>query len=81
MNLPPQEFVLVTEEAELHFIEECFRRSGMRDDLAVGVARLLVNSDLRGVRSHGIFGPPATAAASGKDGTTPIPISASPGTR
>ena len=58
MNLPPQKFVLVTEEAELHFIEECFRRSGMRDDLAVGVARLLVNSDLRGVRSHGIFWAP-----------------------
>ena len=38
MNLPPEEFISVTEEAELEFITACFRRCGVREDLAAGVA-------------------------------------------
>jgi len=54
MNLPPEEYVLVREERELAFLESCFVASGMRAAHATIMSRLLTNSDLRGVRSHGI---------------------------
>lgn len=51
MNNPPEEFIRVSEARLLAFVTECFHRSGC--DHAAVIARLLVNSDLRGVRSHG----------------------------
>ena len=55
MNRPPEEFVRVAEERELAFLTECLVKSGMKSrDHAARTARLLTNSELRGVRSHGI---------------------------
>ncbi len=55
MNRPPEEFVRVAEERELAFLTECLAKSGMKSrDHAARTARLLTNSELRGVRSHGI---------------------------
>ena len=55
MNRPPEEFVRVAEERELDFLTECLVKSGMKiRDHAARTARLLTNSELRGVRSHGI---------------------------
>ncbi|MBT4099911.1 MAG: hypothetical protein HOM68_28805 [Gemmatimonadetes bacterium] len=51
MNRPPGDFIRVSEERLLAFVTEAFERSGC--DHASIIARLLVNSDLRGVRSHG----------------------------
>jgi LDH2 family malate/lactate/ureidoglycolate dehydrogenase len=51
VNTPPEKFINVHEDRLLPFITECFRRSGC--DHADVIARLLVNNDLRGVRSHG----------------------------
>ena len=53
MNQPPATYRLVFEPRLLEFITECFTRSGCEDDHAALIARLLVNNDLRGVRSHG----------------------------
>lgn len=53
MNQPPDSFVTVTEARLLAAAEACFVAAGMPQDHAAIVARLLVNSDLRGVRSHG----------------------------
>ena len=54
MNLPPKEFVLVQEERELAFLQACFVSSGISKEHGAAISRLLVNSELRGVRSHGI---------------------------
>ena len=54
MNVPPVEYVLVSEERELAFLEECFTRSGLEEENAKLMSRLLTNSEMRGVRSHGI---------------------------
>jgi LDH2 family malate/lactate/ureidoglycolate dehydrogenase len=53
MNQPPERFVRVQEAALLHFATTCFEKSGLDHDHAALISRLLVNSDLRGVRSHG----------------------------
>src|SRR5918997_961632 len=53
MNRPPEQFVRVQEAALLEFATTCFERSGLDHDHAALISRLLVNSDLRGVRSHG----------------------------
>ena len=53
MNRPPEGFVLVDEERLLNFSTACFEKSGITHDHAALISRLLVNSDLRGVRSHG----------------------------
>ena len=53
-NTPPEEHVLVREEAELEFIAECLRRAGARDEEAETTSRMVTNCDLRSVRSHGI---------------------------
>ncbi|MYK96620.1 Ldh family oxidoreductase [Candidatus Poribacteria bacterium] len=53
MNRPPEDFVLVTEERLLNFSIACFKKAGLTNEHAALISRLLVNSDLRGVRSHG----------------------------
>ena len=53
MNTAPDEYVLLREEQLLAFARTCLERSGLDEDQAALVSRLLVNSDLRGVRSHG----------------------------
>jgi L-2-hydroxycarboxylate dehydrogenase (NAD+) len=54
MNTPPAEYVLVPEPRELAFLENCFARAGLEPESAQLMSRLLTNSELRGVRSHGI---------------------------
>ena len=53
MNRPPEDFVLVNEERLLNFSIACFEKAGLTHEHAACISRLLVNSDLRGVRSHG----------------------------
>jgi LDH2 family malate/lactate/ureidoglycolate dehydrogenase len=53
MNQPPSTFVRVQEERLLNFAITCFEKVGLAHDHAALISRLLVNSDLRGVRSHG----------------------------
>ena len=53
MNRPPEEFVRVTEERLLEFASACFEKAGLEAEPALMISRLLVNSDLRGVRTHG----------------------------
>jgi LDH2 family malate/lactate/ureidoglycolate dehydrogenase len=54
MNRPPEDFVVVHEDRLLAFTETCFKKVGLSIDHAQLISRLLVNSDLRGVRSHGV---------------------------
>lgn len=54
MNQPPIDFIPVQEERELAFLESCFERADVDADHGALISRLLANSDLRGVRSHGI---------------------------
>ena len=44
---------MVHEERLLSFATACFEKVGLSPDHAATISRLLVNSDLRGVRSHG----------------------------
>ena len=53
MNQPPKSFVLVQEKRLLAFATACFEKVGLEREHAALVSRLLVNNDLRGVRSHG----------------------------
>ena len=53
MNRPPESYVLVQEERLLAFAAACFEKAGLDPDHAATISRFLVNSDLRGVRSHG----------------------------
>ncbi len=53
MNRPPDTFVRVQEDCLLAFSTACFEKAGLEHDHAELISRLLVNSDLRGVRSHG----------------------------
>ena len=53
MNQPPEASVTVFEERLLAFATACFEKSSVGAEHARILARLLVNSDLRGVRSHG----------------------------
>lgn len=53
MNRPPENFVTVEEDRLLHFAITCFEKVGLSNAHAAVISRLLVNSDLRGVRSHG----------------------------
>ncbi len=52
MNIPPEEYIIVREERLLAFIASCFSKAGLDADHAALISRLLVNNDLRGVRSH-----------------------------
>jgi len=54
MNLPPNEYILVAEAAEIAFLKACFEWAGVAEEHAARISRLLTNSELRGVRSHGI---------------------------
>lgn len=53
MNVPPKEYILVQEARLLAFVTTCFEKAGLEASHARLISRLLVNSDLRGVRSHG----------------------------
>ena len=53
MNQPPEEFIRVQEQALMDFGVACFAQAGLDQEHAELFTRLLVNSDLRGVRSHG----------------------------
>ena len=53
MNRPPESFVRVREDRLLAFSTACYEKAGLTHDHAVLISRLLVNSDLRGVRTHG----------------------------
>jgi len=53
MNRPPETFIRVDEERLFNFSIACFEKVGITHEHATLISRLLVNSDLRGVRSHG----------------------------
>jgi LDH2 family malate/lactate/ureidoglycolate dehydrogenase len=53
MNQPPESFIRVQENSLLGFATACFEKVGLNKNHAALISRLLVNSDLRGVRSHG----------------------------
>lgn len=53
MNTPPESFVRVQEDRLLAFATDCYEKVGLDRDHAAPISRYLVNSDLRGVRSHG----------------------------
>lgn len=53
MNRPPESFKRVEEDRLLAFAVACFQKAGLNAEHAQAISRLLVNSDLRGVRSHG----------------------------
>ena len=53
MNRPPETFVRVTEKRLLEFAAACFENAGLDAEHSALISRLLVNSDLRGVRTHG----------------------------
>lgn len=53
MNVPPKQFILVQESRLLAFVTTCFEKAGLEFSHARLISRLLVNNDLRGVRSHG----------------------------
>ena len=53
VNRPPESFIPVSEDRLLAFSIACFEQAGLDRDHAHLISRLLVNSDLRGVRSHG----------------------------
>ena len=52
MNAPPEVSIRVREDRLLAFVATCFERAGCQASHAALIARLLVNNDLRGVRSH-----------------------------
>lgn len=54
MNRPPEDYVVVHEDRLLSLTVTCFEKVGLSPDHAQLISRLLVNSDLRGVRSHGV---------------------------
>ncbi|MBM3277566.1 MAG: Ldh family oxidoreductase [Candidatus Handelsmanbacteria bacterium] len=54
MNRPPEHFVRVPDEQLRSFAAACLKAAGMPEDHAEQLAQLLTNSDLRGVRSHGV---------------------------
>jgi len=53
MNLPPEDFVTIHEDRLLAFASACLEQAGLEAAHAALVSRLLVDSDLRGVRCHG----------------------------
>lgn len=72
-NAPPDQFVLVREERLLDFVTTCFARAGSVPEQAACIARLLVNSDLRGVRSHGTASAHGYALAMERGDLNPAP--------
>ncbi|MDP7132470.1 MAG: Ldh family oxidoreductase, partial [Planctomycetota bacterium] len=53
INTTPDSFVRIQEDRLLDFSVRCFEKSGIDNEHATLISRLLVNSDLRGIRSHG----------------------------
>ncbi|MDE0503614.1 MAG: Ldh family oxidoreductase, partial [Candidatus Poribacteria bacterium] len=53
VNVPPKKYILVHESRLLAFVTNCFEMAGLESPHARLISRLLVNNDLRGVRSHG----------------------------
>jgi LDH2 family malate/lactate/ureidoglycolate dehydrogenase len=53
MNRPPEDFVTVDADKLRAFAQACLTTAGLNEPHAAQLAELLVNSDLRGVRSHG----------------------------
>ena len=53
MNRPPESFLRVREDRLLAFCTACYEKAGLSHEHAALISRLLVNSDLRGVRTHG----------------------------
>ena len=54
MNRPPEAFIHVQENELVSFTTACFEKVGLSSHHAALISRLLVNSDMRGVRSHGV---------------------------
>ena len=54
MNRPPEKFQRVPAEQLRSFAAACLKAAGMPEDHSEQLAQLLINSELRGVRSHGI---------------------------
>lgn len=52
-NQPPDDYILVQEERLLAFVTAGFEKAGVEAEHASLISRLLVNADMRGVRSHG----------------------------
>ena len=55
MNTPPKEYIRVNEDRLLAFITSCFEQAGIDHMHAALISRLLVNNDLRGIRSHASY--------------------------
>lgn len=53
MNVVPKEFIRVMPDTLRNFISEVFQKAGVTDDDAAHISNLLVQTDLRGVFSHG----------------------------
>ena len=73
MNRPPETYILVREERLLAFVQACFEQAGLEADHAALISRLLVNSDLRGVRSHGSRNTPGYCAGFAQGQLNPRP--------
>jgi LDH2 family malate/lactate/ureidoglycolate dehydrogenase len=54
MNRPPEKFVRVPAEQLRSFAAACLKSAGLLEEHADQLAQLLTNSELRGVRSHGV---------------------------
>ena len=54
MNRPPEAFIFVQEQELVSFTTASFEKVGLSNHHAALISRLLVNSDMRGVRSHGV---------------------------
>ncbi|MFH1571035.1 MAG: Ldh family oxidoreductase [Gemmatimonadota bacterium] len=72
-NAPPEEHVLVREDRLLAFATTCFERAGASRKHATVIARLLVDADLRGVRSHGTRNTRGYALAMEQGQVNPLP--------
>ena len=73
MNRPPEEYIHVHENALLAFTTACFEKVGLSNHHAALISRLLVNSDLRGVRSHGVRAASGYTRTFAEGGSNPRP--------
>jgi LDH2 family malate/lactate/ureidoglycolate dehydrogenase len=73
MNRPPEEFGRISADPLRAFGAQCLERAGMLTDHAEQLARLLVDSDLRGVRSHGTRTLPGYCRSIGNGSVNPRP--------
>ena len=72
-NQPPDEYIAVREDRLLSFVTVCFERAGSVPEQAAVIARLLVDADLRGVRSHATRGARGYAMAMEQGSANPAP--------